>query len=73
MEGKNWEIDFIHGADEVLRLSRKPGSTGILLPPIAKDSFFQTIATNGPLPRKSFSMGEATEKRYYLECRSLVD
>ncbi len=73
MEGKNWEIDFIHGADEVLRLSRKPESTGILLPPIAKDSFFQTIATNGPLPRKSFSMGEATEKRYYLECRSLVD
>ena len=42
-----------------------------MLPPIAKDSFFATIAGRGPLPRKSFSMGEASEKRFYLECRKL--
>ena len=65
------EIDYIHGADEVFRLGAQADSTGILLPPIAKDSFFETINGRGPLPRKSFSMGEADEKRFYLECRKL--
>ena len=65
------EIDYIHGSEEVLKLGEKPSSVGILLPPIAKDSFFETINERGPLPRKSFSMGEADEKRFYLECRKL--
>ena len=65
------EIDYIHGSEEVLGLGKKPGAVGILLPPIAKDSFFETINGRGPLPRKSFSMGEADEKRFYLECRKL--
>ena len=65
------EIDYIHGADEVFRLGKKENTAGILLPPIAKESFFSTIAGNGPLPRKSFSMGEASEKRFYFECRAL--
>ena len=65
------EIDYIHGSEEVLGLGKKPGAVGILLPPIAKDSFFETINGRGPLPRKSFSMGEADEKRFYLECRRL--
>ena len=45
--------------------------TGILLPPIKKEDLFKTVAASGPLPRKSFSMGEACEKRFYLECRKL--
>lgn len=65
------EIDYIHGSEEVLSLGKKDNSVGILLPPIAKDSFFETINGRGPLPRKSFSMGEADEKRFYLECRRL--
>ena len=65
------EIDYIHGTEEVLALGTKENSLGILLPPIAKDSFFETINGRGPLPRKSFSMGEADEKRFYLECRKL--
>ena len=65
------KMDFIHGSDEVLRLGRKEGNVTILMPPIAKDSFFSTISSRGPLPRKSFSMGEASEKRFYLECRHL--
>jgi len=65
------EIDYIHGADEVFRLGESKNSIGLLLPPIAKESFFSTIAGNGPLPRKSFSMGEASEKRFYFECRAL--
>ena len=66
-------IDYIHGEDEVFRLANgieKP-TTGMLLPPVQKAGFFETIARNGPLPRKSFSMGEACEKRFYIECRRL--
>ena len=65
------EIDYIHGADETVQLGSKDGQLGILLPPIAKDSFFATIRGRGPLPRKSFSMGEASEKRFYVEARRL--
>lgn len=70
-ESKTPEIDYIHGAQEIFRLGAKENATGILLPPVAKDSFFATINGRGPLPRKSFSMGEADEKRFYLECRKL--
>ncbi|MBP3741415.1 MAG: DUF1015 domain-containing protein [Treponema sp.] len=69
--GKAAEIDYIHGSDEVIKLGERENAVGILLPPIAKDSFFETISGRGPLPRKSFSMGEADEKRFYLECRKL--
>lgn len=68
---KKAEIDYIHGSEEVLKLGERENAVGILLPPIAKDSFFETISGRGPLPRKSFSMGEADEKRFYLECRRL--
>ncbi len=71
IDGKTPEIDYIHGSDEVLKLGERDNAVGILLPPIAKDSFFETISGRGPLPRKSFSMGEADEKRFYLECRRL--
>ncbi len=67
------EIDYIHGTEDVLELGTKDNGTGILLPPIAKESFFETIGKTGPLPRKSFSMGEADEKRFYLECRKLFN
>lgn len=67
------EIDYIHGTEEVFRLASKDNAVSVLLPPIAKDSFFDTISSRGPLPRKSFSMGEADEKRFYLECRRLFD
>ncbi len=72
MNGKNTDdIDYIHGSEELCRLAQKENTLGLFLPPIEKDSFFATIETNGPLPRKSFSMGEADEKRFYLECRKL--
>ena len=72
-DGEKPEIDYIHGSEEVLKLGEKQKAVGILLPPIAKDSFFETINSRGPLPRKSFSMGEADEKRFYLECRKLFE
>lgn len=63
-------IDYIHGSDEVRRLAAS-GQIGLLLPAMAKQDLFPGIARNGVLPRKTFSMGEAHEKRYYLECRSI--
>ena len=73
LSGKN-AIDYIHGKDELLRIAEASGerpAVGILLPPVKKPGLFQTVAGSGPLPRKSFSMGEAEEKRFYLECREL--
>jgi hypothetical protein len=65
-------LDYIHGEDELFRLcSADKPATGILLPPVQKAGFFETVARCGPLPRKSFSMGEAAEKRFYIECRRL--
>jgi hypothetical protein len=66
-------IDYIHGEDELFRLANdsEKQAVGMLLPPVQKAGFFETIARNGPLPRKSFSMGEACEKRFYIECRRL--
>jgi uncharacterized protein (DUF1015 family) len=67
-------IDYIHGEDEIFRLAsqdKDAQTIGILLPPVKKDDLFFTVAQGGPLPRKSFSMGEAVEKRFYLECRKL--
>lgn len=69
--GEKLDIDYIHGSDEVFSLGKKEGTVSVLLPPIAKESFFATINERGPLPRKSFSMGEADEKRFYMECRKL--
>ena len=68
---KKNDIDYIHGTSEVVSLGKKDNAVSILLPPIAKDSFFATINGRGPLPRKSFSMGEASEKRFYVEARKL--
>jgi hypothetical protein len=60
-------VDYIHGDDATFELSRK--NIGMLLPPLPKETFFDTIARDGALPRKTFSMGEAFEKRYYMECK----
>lgn len=65
-------IDYVHGADVTLQLGGKPGHAGILLPAIDKSGLFASVRSDGPLPRKTFSMGEAWEKRYYFEARRIV-
>jgi len=70
-ENDGFSIDYIHGGDVVLDLGRREGNMGFLLPPMEKDAFFRTVVFDGVLPRKTFSMGEANEKRYYLECRKI--
>ena len=65
-------LDYIHGSDELDRLAREEGCICFKLPPLKKSGFFQMISEKGPLPRKSFSMGEANDKRYYLEARKII-
>lgn len=64
-------VDYIHGENETRDLAQKPGNIGFLLPPMDKGQLFPTIIYDGILPRKTFSMGEARDKRYYLEARKI--
>lgn len=63
-------VDYIHGADTVRALARK-GGVGLLMPDFAKSDLFKGVVLGGVLPRKTFSMGHAQEKRYYMECRDI--
>lgn len=65
------KVDYIHGDQIVAELGSKKGCMGFYLPVIAKNSLFDTVITDGVLPKKTFSMGEAEEKRHYLECRRI--
>jgi len=64
-------IDYIHGDDEVARLAEKENAVGFLLPAMEKHQLFRGVISGGVLPRKTFSMGHAREKRYYLEGRKI--
>ena len=64
-------MDYIHGEEEARRLAAE-GAVSILLAAMDKSQLFPTVLLEGALPRKTFSMGEAREKRYYLECRRLT-
>ncbi len=65
------KIDYIHGEEITQQLGTKAGNIGFILPIMDKKAFFKTVIVDGALPRKTFSMGEAEEKRYYLECRKI--
>ena len=65
------EIDYVHGTDVVHNLGAKSGNVGFYLPAMAKSDLFRSVILDGALPRKTFSMGEAKDKRFYLECRRL--
>lgn len=70
LEKHGGNIDYIHGSDVLEKLCSE-GAVGILLPAMEKSELFRTVAAEGALPRKTFSMGEASDKRYYLECRRI--
>ncbi|MBQ9985019.1 MAG: DUF1015 domain-containing protein [Oscillospiraceae bacterium] len=69
LKANGGRVDYIHGEDVVNRLGAEPGNAGFILPVISKDSFFPTVICDGALPRKTFSMGDAWDKRFYLEAR----
>ena len=66
-------IDYIHGTQPVTDLGSAADGAGFYLPAISKHDLFKTIVLDGALPRKTFSMGEADEKRFYLECRRIKE
>jgi uncharacterized protein (DUF1015 family) len=66
------EIEYIHGEEVLVELGSRKANLGFYLPAVDKKSFFGFISSRGPMPRKTFSIGEAEEKRYYLEGRKLI-
>ena len=64
-------VDYIHGEDVVRRLASQPDTIGFLLPAMDKADLFPAVIHGGSLPRKTFSMGEAHDKRFYLEARRI--
>ncbi len=73
LDKKTCEVDYIHGKDVVEKLSMEKGAIGFLLPTPEKSSLFETVIKDGALPRKTFSMGEANEKRFYMEAKKIVE
>ncbi len=71
IKNSNARIDYIHGEDIVKQLSASKNTIGFILPPMRKSDLFPAIRNDGVLPRKTFSIGEAFEKRFYLECRRI--
>lgn len=65
------KIDYIHGEKAVKELAVQEGNIGFILPKMEKRQLFETIIHDGVLPRKTFSMGEAEDKRFYMECKKI--
>ena len=72
MNSAGCRVDYIHGEDVVRQLSREKSRTGLILPTMDKSELFRTVISKGLFPKKSFSVGHARDKRYYLECREIV-
>ena len=66
-------IDYIHGGEVVKELSARPGAVGFILEPMEKSQLFPAVMADGALPRKTFSMGHADDKRFYLEARRIAE
>lgn len=70
-DGGAEKVDYVHGEDVTVKLGSQPGNAGIYLPGMDKSDLFKTVILDGALPRKTFSMGEAREKRFYMEARKI--
>ena len=66
-------MDYIHGAQVARDLARRKDTIAFLLPAMGKEELFPTVIHDGVLPRKTFSMGRAQDKRFYLEARRIRD
>lgn len=72
-ENTNARIDYIHGAKIAMEIGSEENNLAFVLPPMSKFDLFPAVVNEGALPRKTFSMGEANEKRYYMECRKIIE
>ena len=70
-EGGAEKVDYVHGEDVTVKLGSQPNNAGFYLPGMDKSDLFKTVILDGALPRKTFSMGEAHEKRFYMEARKI--
>jgi len=70
-DGGAEKIDYVHGKDVVVKLGSQPNNAAFYLPGMSKSDLFKTVILDGALPRKTFSMGEAREKRFYMEARKI--
>ena len=66
------KIDYVHGEEVIFTLGQTLGNIAFYLPGMSKSDLFRTVILDGALPRKTFSMGEAHEKRFYMECREIA-
>lgn len=71
LEKNGGEVDYIHGEDVVRKICENGGAMGFLLPSMQKSELFPTVIKDGALPRKTFSMGHANDKRFYCEVRRI--
>ena len=71
-EGGAEKIDYVHGGEVTVKLGSQPNNAGFYLPGMSKSDLFKTVILDGALPRKTFSMGEAREKRFYMEARRIA-
>jgi hypothetical protein len=69
--GSAADVDYVHGDDVLERLAVNDGHIGIHLAGVGKRELLKRVVHDGPLPRKTFSMGEAHEKRFYVEARRI--
>lgn len=65
------EIDYIHGVEEAKMLAQRDDAIALLFDGMKKEDLFPAVAADGALVRKTFSMGDAADKRYYIECRKI--
>jgi hypothetical protein len=65
------EIDYVHGDEALAQLAQREGHAGLHFPTVPKGELLKRVVHGGPLPRKTFSMGEADEKRFYVEARRI--
>jgi hypothetical protein len=71
-EGGADKVDYVHGEEVVRKLGAQAGNAGFYVPGMDKSDLFKTVILDGALPRKTFSMGEAKEKRFYMEARKII-
>ena len=64
-------VDYIHGVEVTKNLAKKENAVGLLFDGMEKNMLYKTVICDGALPRKTFSMGHAEDKRYYIECRKI--
>jgi uncharacterized protein (DUF1015 family) len=72
LDAKKVKVDYIHGEDTAKDLAKKSGNIAFLLPKMDKSELFGAVIEDGALPRKTFSMGEANDKRFYFEAKRIL-